>query len=79
MSYGLEIRGLIADRGKRFISSPQRPDRLWGEPNLLYNGYWEFFPGVKRLRHEADDSLEYSAEVKKWHSCTFTSPFAFMA
>jgi hypothetical protein len=24
-----------------------RPDRLWGPPNLLYNGYRELFPGGK--------------------------------
>jgi hypothetical protein len=41
--YGLEIRGLIAGRGNRVFSSLQRLDRLWGETNLLYNGYWEFF------------------------------------
>jgi len=23
-----------------------RPDRLWGQPSLLYNGYW-VFPGGK--------------------------------
>jgi hypothetical protein len=25
-----------------------RPDRLWGPPNLLYNGYRFSLPGVKR-------------------------------
>jgi hypothetical protein len=25
-----------------------RPDRPWGSPNLLYNGYQVSFPGVKR-------------------------------
>jgi hypothetical protein len=27
----------------RFFTSPCGPDRLWGPPNLLYNGYSEFF------------------------------------
>jgi hypothetical protein len=31
--------GLIPGRGKRFFSSPQRPDRLWDPPSLLSNGY----------------------------------------
>jgi hypothetical protein len=32
----------IPDGGKRY--SPQRPDRLWGPPILLYNGYQGLFP-----------------------------------
>jgi len=24
-----------------------RPDQPWGPPSPLYNGYWDFFPGVK--------------------------------
>jgi hypothetical protein len=30
--------------GQEILSSPERPDRLWGPPNLLSNGYWELFP-----------------------------------
>jgi hypothetical protein len=28
----------------RFLSSPRRPDRLWGPPNLLANANWRLFP-----------------------------------
>jgi hypothetical protein len=42
-----------------FLSSPRRPDRLWGPPSLLSNGY----QGVKRQGREADHSLPSSAEV----------------
>jgi hypothetical protein len=29
--------------GSSIIISPCRPDRLWGPPNLLYNGYRGLF------------------------------------
>jgi hypothetical protein len=28
----------------RIFSSPRRPDRLWGPPSILPNGYRKFFP-----------------------------------
>jgi hypothetical protein len=38
--YGLDDRGIGVRVvvGARIFSSPRRPDRLWGPPNLLYNG-----------------------------------------
>jgi hypothetical protein len=44
--YGLNVRGvrvrvLVA---ARFFSTPQHPDRLWGPPSPLSNGYRGFFP-----------------------------------
>jgi hypothetical protein len=56
--------GLIPGR-ERFLSSPRRPNRLWGPPSLLSNGYrWRFPPGVKRPGREADHLPPSSAEVK---------------
>jgi hypothetical protein len=50
----------------RFLSSPQRADRLRGPPNLLDNGYRRLLPrGVKRQGREADHSHQSSAKVKK--------------
>jgi hypothetical protein len=39
--YGLNDRGVGVQVpvGSRIFSSPRRPDRLWGPPNLLSNGY----------------------------------------
>jgi hypothetical protein len=47
--YGLDdgevgVRVLV---GSRIFTSPCRPDRLWGPPNFLYNGYRGHFPGGK--------------------------------
>jgi hypothetical protein len=38
---GLDDRGSIPDGGWEFFFSPPRPDRLWGPPSLLSNGYRE--------------------------------------
>jgi hypothetical protein len=41
----------------RIFASPYRPDRLWGLPKLLFNGYWGLFPlglssqGLKLTAH----------------------------
>jgi hypothetical protein len=42
--YGLNDRCSIPDRGSVFFLQPLRPDRLWGPPSLLYNGYRGSFP-----------------------------------
>jgi len=40
-----------------------RPDRPWGPPSLLYNGY-RVFPGVKRPGRGIDHPPPSTAEVK---------------
>jgi hypothetical protein len=60
----LDGRGSIPCKGKSWFSTPQSPDRLWGPPSLLYNGYRGSSLGVKRPGREADHSLPSSAEVK---------------
>jgi hypothetical protein len=43
--YGLEGRGVgvRVPVVSRIVSSPRRPDRLWGAPNLLSNRYLVLF------------------------------------
>jgi len=46
----LELNGVLGfdfRRGWEFFSSPPRPERLRGPPNLLSNGYQVLFPGGK--------------------------------
>ena len=43
--YGLDGRGLNPGRGEIFRTHPDRP---WGPPSLLYNGY-RVFPGGKAV------------------------------
>jgi hypothetical protein len=66
--YGLDYRdvGVRVPIGSRNFSSPRRPDRIWGPPNLLSN--WvpgALSAGVKRQELEADYSPPASSEVKK--------------
>jgi hypothetical protein len=36
---GMDGRGSVPGRAKKLFSTPQCPDRLWGPPSLLHNGY----------------------------------------
>jgi hypothetical protein len=47
LSYGLNGRGPVLSRGKRFLSAPQCPDQFWGPPSLLSMGTEGSFPGCK--------------------------------
>ena len=59
-AYGLDGPGIESRWGEIFRTSPDRP---WGTPSLLYNGY-RVFPGGKVLPgRDADPSPHSSAEV----------------
>jgi hypothetical protein len=75
-SYGLDDRGVGVQVpvGARIFTSPCRPDRFWGSPNLLSNGHCGLSPGVKRSGRESDHSPPASAQVKKMWIYTSHSP-----
>ena len=59
-AYGLDGPGIESRWGEIFRTCPDRP---WGPPSLLYNGY-RVFPGGKVLPGRDDDPLPpSSAEV----------------
>jgi len=59
-AYGLDGPGIESQWGEIFRTSPDRP---WGPPSLLYNGY-RVFPGGKVLPgRDADPPTPSSAEV----------------
>jgi len=60
-AYGLDGPGIEFRWGEIFRTSPDRP---WGPPSLLYNGYRVFPGGKVRPGRDADPSPHSSAEVK---------------
>jgi hypothetical protein len=58
--YGLEGPGINPGGGENFRTCPDRP---WGPPSLLYNGYPVFPRGRMRPGRDADLSPPSSAEV----------------
>jgi hypothetical protein len=57
--------GVRAPVGSRILCFPQRPDRLWHQPNVLSDGYRGLFPGGKAAGAWSCHSSPTSAEVKK--------------
>jgi hypothetical protein len=51
-----------------------RPDRPWGPPSLLYNGYRFSFPGVKRPGRGVHHPPPSNAEVKERAELYLYSP-----
>ena len=58
--YGLDGPGSNPGGGEIFRT---RPDRPWGPPSLLYNGYWVFPGGKVRPGRAADHLPPTSAAV----------------
>ena len=65
------VRGLNPGGGEIFRTCPDRP---WGPPSLLYNGYQVFPVSKQRAGREADPSPRSRVLVKKGQSYTSTLP-----
>ena len=71
LATGCTVRGWNPGGSEVFLTCPDRP---WGPPSLLYNGY-RFFPGGKqRPGRDADPSPPSSAVLMKGQSYTSTPP-----
>jgi hypothetical protein len=65
--------GFDSQQGKRFSSTPQHPDWLYGLPSLLSSEYQgHFFPRGKAIMHEVNHSPPSTAEVKNVWNYTST-------
>jgi len=70
------VRGSNPSEGEVFRT---RPDRPWGPPSLLCNGYRVFPGGKKRLGRGVDHPPPTSAEFKERVELYLYSPWAFVA
>jgi hypothetical protein len=61
MGYGLDGPGIESRWGEIFRTCPDRP---WGPPSLLYNGYRVFPEGKERPGRDADPSPPSSERVE---------------
>jgi len=68
---GWTVRGSNPGGDEIFRTCPDRP---WGPPSLLYNGYRVFSGGKERPGRDANPSPPSSAVVKKEQSYTSTPP-----
>ena len=62
LTTGYTVRKSNPGGGETFHIGPDRP---WGPPSLLYNGYRVSFPGVNRPGRGVNHPLPSNAEVKE--------------
>ena len=67
---GWTVRGSNSGGGEILCALPDRP---WGPPSLLYNGYW-VFPGGKAAGVCVDQPPHLAPRLKKEWSYTSTPP-----
>jgi len=60
-------------QGRELYYSPPHPDRLWGPPTLLSNGYpWPSPQEIKQQGREDDNLPLAGVEIKNAWSCIST-------
>jgi len=64
------IHGSIPDKGKRFLFSPERPDRLWSPLSLLFSEY----RGTKRAGRKAAHYLRIAPRLSMSGDVLLLSP-----
>ena len=74
LATGWIVRELIPGGGEVFRTHPDRP---WGQPSLLYNGYQVSFPGVKQPGMALTTQPHLAPRLKKEQSCTSTILLGF--
>jgi hypothetical protein len=71
---GLDDLGSVPDRSRGFFFKPLRPDRLWGPPSLLSNGYQgRPLPGGKERPGRDADHCSSNPEPKR-HKARGSNP-----
>lgn len=73
-----KIYAYIYGRGKKFFSSPERLDRIWGSSIIPVNVSRFSFIEVKWPGREANHSPPFNVKDKKEWSYTLTSTYAFV-
>jgi hypothetical protein len=61
--YGLDGPGIESRRGEIFRTYP---DRSWGKPSILNNGYRLSFPGIRNEVKESVELYVYSPSGSLW-------------
>jgi hypothetical protein len=70
LAMGWTIRGSNPGGGEIFRTRPERP---FGPPSLLYNGY-QVFPGLRRPERVVDHPPPSSAEAEELYICSVFWP-----
>ena len=76
LATGWKVRGSNPDGGEIFRT---RPDRPWGPPTFLYNGYRVFFPAVKQPERGVDQPPHLAPRLKKRVVMPLLPLWAFLA
>jgi hypothetical protein len=77
--YELDYRNSIPGKGKRFFSTPQRLECIWGPPNLLSNGCHGLCPRVCSGRGVKLTTYLYLMPRSRMLELFLHSPYVFMA